>query len=129
MTEEMSDKYIQLIFIAWFKKRFSTIAEVEDFSKESKIPIDTLRDIFYKDKVGLGTINRVLKETVELNPEKVEHIIELINSSKPLNHSQKIWNSIKASESEKSYYALAAKSLWELDKKLEKTRSSKTQKN
>lgn len=120
-----TDKFVQMIFTAWFRKQFETIANVENFSTKSKIPLDTLRDIFYKGKVGVGTINRVLKETVRLNPEKVEYIIELINNSKPLNKSQKIWNSINVLENEKTYYALAAKALWELDEKLKKTKKSK----
>lgn len=125
MRSKEADKFIQTIFIIWFKKHFATIADVEGFSKKSGIPLDTLRDIFYKDKVGLGTMNRVLKDTIKLNSEKVEYAIEMINNSRPLSKSQKIWNSIKSSENEKVYYALAAKALWELDKKFKRTKEKK----
>jgi hypothetical protein len=120
-SNEAEPNYVQQIFYAIFRKLLPTWADVVKFSKDSGINVNTLRDVYYKEgQAGITTINRVLKALLSLTPEKVDSIINLIQTMEPVSEATRIWNSIEASEEKKKYYALIAKSVSEIERELEK---------
>jgi hypothetical protein len=113
--------YVQQVFYVIFRKLLPSWADVVKFSKGSGINVNTLRDVYYKEgQAGITTINRVLKALLALTPEKVEAIIDLMQKMEPVSEATRIWNSIDAPEEKRKYYALVAKAVWEIDRKLEK---------
>jgi len=116
--------YVQQLFYAVFRKHLPNWSDVVDFSKKSGINLNTLRDVYYKDGLaGISTINRVLKALLDLSPKKVDTIVDLIQNMAPISDANRIWNSIDAPEAKKKYYALIAKSVWEIEQALEKPSS------
>ncbi len=126
MAQDNEPNYIQQIFYALFRKALPNWSDVVEFSKREGINLNTLRDIYYKEgQAGIGTMNRVLKKLLNLSPKKVAAAIERVSALEPLSESAEIWNSIEANESEKKYYALVAKAVWEIDKKFSPKKSGK----
>jgi hypothetical protein len=113
--------YVQRIFYAVFRKLLPNWSDVVKFSEETGINLNSLRDVYYKEgQAGITTMNRVLKALLTLTPSKVEAIIDLVQKAEPVSEATQIWNSIDAPEAKRKYYALVAKSVWEIDRALEK---------
>ena len=118
--------HVQQIFYVSFRKQLPNWSDVVKFSKDSGINLNTLRDVFYKEgQAGITTMNRVLKSLLSLTPLKVEAIIDQVEKMEPVSEATRIWNSIDAPEAKRKYYALVAKSVWEIDRELEKEKSKK----
>ncbi|MGZ3774407.1 MAG: hypothetical protein ACXVCY_11410 [Pseudobdellovibrionaceae bacterium] len=125
MTAQNDCNYVQKIFYIIFRKYLPNWSDVVSFSNRTGISQNTLRDIYYKDgQAGIATMDRVLKELLELTPEKVDSIVHRIHVLEPIPESSRIWNSINVPESRKRYYALVAKALSEIDEKLESKNSN-----
>ncbi|MGK5085108.1 hypothetical protein WDW37_17610 [Bdellovibrionota bacterium FG-1] len=123
---EGETNYVQQLFYAVFRKFLPNWSDVVEFSKKSGINLNTLRDVYYKDGLaGISTINRVLKALLNLTPKKVDSLVNLIENIEPVSDATRVWNSIDASDAKKKYYALIAKSVWEIDRELEKQSNRK----
>lgn len=126
MTTQDGENYLQKIFYAVFCKYLPQWSDVVAFSERTGVSLNTLRDIYYKEGLaGIHTMDRVLKELLKLNPEKVAALVGRIDQLEPLSESSLIWNSIVATEERKRYYALVAKSLYEIDLSLSKANKGK----
>ncbi len=128
MTKEDAEEanHIHQIFYAIVRKYLPNWSDVTEFSKSSGISLNTLRSVYYNEgQAGISTMNNVLKALLDLTPTTVAAIIEKIEHIEPVSESNQIWNSIEATEEKRIYYALVAKSVWEIDQRLEKkTRKS-----
>jgi hypothetical protein len=126
MASNDEENYLQKIFYVVFRKYLPNWSDVVAFSDRTGVNINTLRDIYYKDGLaGISTMDRVLKELLNLTPDKVAALISKIDQIEPISESSSIWNSINAPEERKLYYALVAKALFEIDSKLEKASKKK----
>jgi hypothetical protein len=126
MAGNEEENYLQKIFYAVFCKYLPHWSDVVAFSERTGVNLNTLRDIYYKEGLaGVSTMDRVLKELLDLTPNKVAALVAKIDQIEPVSESSAIWNSIHASEERKRYYALVAKSLAEIDAKLEKPSKKK----
>lgn len=122
MAVNDEENYLQKIFSAIFRKHLPQWADVVAFSERTGLSLNTLRDIYYKEGLaGISTMDRVLRELLDLSPNKVAALVAKIDQLDPVSESMKTWNSIHATEERKLYYALVAKALWEIDAKLEKS--------
>lgn len=120
-NEEDGVNYVQQVFYAVFRKFLPNWSDVVEFSKVSGMNLNTLRDVYYKEgQAGISTINRVLKALLALTPEKVDAIVDMIQKIEPVSEANRIWNSIDATDGKRKYYALVAKSVWEIDRQLER---------
>jgi hypothetical protein len=118
--------YVQRIFYEVFRKQLPSWSDVVQFSNDSGININSLRDVYYKEgQAGITTMNRVLKALLTLTPSKVEAIVDQVQKMEPVSEATRIWNSIDATETKRKYYALVAKSVWEIDRELEKEKPRK----
>lgn len=124
MTQNEEPNYVQQIFYAVFTKVLPNWSDVVEFSKKSGININTLRDIYYKDGLaGVSTINKVLKALLDLTPDKVAAILQMVDNLEPVSEANRVWHSIEATPEKKLYYALCAKAIWEIEQKLDAKRS------
>lgn len=126
MATKDEENYLQKIFYAIFRKYLPNWSDVVAFSERTGMNINTLRDVYYKEgQAGVSTMDRVLKELLNLTPEKIAALVSKIDQLEPVPESSSIWNSIEATEERKHYYALVAKALSEIDAKLEKATKKK----
>lgn len=120
-TDKNEPNYLQTLFYAFLKKRLPSWKEALEFASKNSIPENTMKDAYYKNgKVGVQVMNTILKNLLELNPTKLEQMINAIKKLEPISQSTQIWNSIDADESEKVRLAMYSKAIIEIENELKK---------
>jgi len=120
--DKNEENYIHRLFNAIVKVNLPTWKDVTAFSDRSGIKINTLKDLYFKDgKAGVQTMDKVLKELLQLDDAKMDQIIRAISNTEPVSKAIRVFSSIDAPEDKRLYYALIAKSVWEIETKLEKS--------
>jgi hypothetical protein len=121
MMPQDEENYIQQIFHSLLVKLLPTWADATKFADKSGVNLNTLKMAYYNDgQVGIQAMNQIVKHLLNLSPDKVASIIHEINLLAPIAESQKIWNTVDASEDSKIRIARYAKAISEIDKELKK---------
>ena len=117
MSKNDAPNELQRLLYAAFRKKIRNLSEVRKFSERANIPFNTVRNYFYKSgAIGISATSEILTALFNVDESKVAAIIDLIDRTKPIPKSRQIWNSIKADEERRIYYAMVAKAIWEIER-------------
>ena len=106
---------------AYLKKVFTDAKEAMTWAESKGINATTMRDVFYKNgNCGRKVFDQIVTQLFDITPEKAASIVDYIKSLEPVSESQRIWNSINASELTKRRLALIAKATLEIETTLKK---------
>ena len=116
--------FINDILGAYLKSKFKDANESMKWADDNGINSVTMRDVYYKNgKCGREVFNQIITKLFNITPDKAASVIDRIKSLEPISESQKIWNSIDASEMTKRRLALIAKATIEIESRLESDKS------
>ena len=121
MKKDDAPNKLQQLLYAAFRNKIKDLEDVREFAERSGIPFNTVKNYFYKGgAIGISATSEILTALFDVDESKVAAIIDLIDKTKPIPKSRQIWNSIKADEERRIYYAMVAKAVWEIERNLNK---------
>lgn len=114
--ESESSYFLNDVLGAYLKKRFQDVKEAMEWAESVGINSVTMRDVYYKNgRCGREVFNQIITNILNITPDKAASIIDSVRNLEPISESQKIWNSIQASEPIKRRLALEAKASAEIE--------------
>ena len=95
--------------------------EAKKWEKANSVNEHTMKGVWYDPaNTGVSVISNILSKLLELNPEKVASIVNVVKNLEPIPHSTKIWNMQDVPEAEKIRLAQISRAILEIEAKSKK---------
>ena len=121
MTDAKNGYFLNEVLGAYLKKRFDDANEAMEWAESKGINAITMRGVFYENgNCGRKVFDQIITQLFDITSEKAASLVDHVKNLEPVAESQKIWNSIHASELTKRRLALVAKATLKIESTLKK---------